>query len=127
MSLKKYLMLMGISTLVCWLSFVSVIFNISPEGGFLALALFYLSLSLSLLGTFFIIGFTIRALMRKEMPLFRHLNISFRQAIFFTVLITGSFFLQASELLRWWNLIIFMIFLIILEFFFSIKRTTYGR
>ena len=127
MSLKKYVMLMGISTLVCWLSFVSVIFNISPEGGFLALALFYLSLSLSLLGTFFIIGFTIRALMRKEMPLFRHLNISFRQAIFFTVLITGSFFLQASELLRWWNLIIFMIFLIILEFFFSIKRTTYGR
>ena len=127
MSLRNYLLLTGISTLICWLSFVLVIFNLSPESGFMALTLFYLSLILSLLGTFFILGFGSRALIKRNIPLFRHLNISFRQAVFFTLLVAGSLFLQASELLRWWNLIIFIIFLIILEFFFSIKRTTYGR
>ncbi|MDZ7798553.1 MAG: hypothetical protein U5L76_02950 [Patescibacteria group bacterium] len=127
MSLKKYLLFMGISTVICWLSFLSVIFNISPESGFLAFLLFYISLFLSLLGTFFIIGFLIRALINKKVPLFRHLNISFRQSILFTVLIIGSLALQASNLLRWWNLLFFLLFLIILEFFFSIKRIPYGR
>jgi len=118
---------MGISTVICWLSFLSVIFNISPESGFLAFLLFYISLFLSLLGTFFIIGFLIRALINRKVPLFRHLNISFRQSILFTILIIGSLALQASNLLRWWNLLFFLLFLIVLEFFFSIKRKPYGR
>jgi len=127
MTLKKYLIFMGISTLICWLSFISVVFNISPEEGVIALILFYLSLFFSLLGTFFLIGFFTRVLLNRKLPPFRHLNVSFRQAILFSILVIGSLILKASDLLRWWNLLFFILFLITLESFFSLKRMSYGR
>ncbi|MFA5070670.1 MAG: hypothetical protein WC528_05325 [Patescibacteria group bacterium] len=127
MSLKKYLILMLFGTIVAWLSLLAVIFTMSPESGSLALLLFYFTLFLSLLGTFFLLGFLFRYLFQRNTPFYRHLGISFRQGLFFTILVVGSLVLQAAQYLRWWNLILFFLFLVILEFFFSLKKKNYGR
>ena len=128
MPLKNYLILMIISTLICWLSFGFVLFYLDPvASGMLALLLFYISLGLGLAGTFFLLGFVVRAIFQKNVPLFRHIGVSIRQAIFFMVLLVGSLVLQSARLLTWWNLLLFILFLIILEFFFLLRNSNYGR
>ncbi|MFH1367393.1 MAG: hypothetical protein ABIH38_05460 [Patescibacteria group bacterium] len=127
MLLKKYLILMIIATFVAWISLGAVIFTMSPEAGLLSLMLFYGTLFLSLLGSFFLLGFLFRYIFQRNIPLFRHLGISFRQGLLFTILVVGSLVLQAASYLRWWNLILFFIFLVILEFFFSLQKKNYGR
>jgi len=93
----------------------------------LALLLFYISLGLGLAGAFFLLGFAVRAVFQKGVPLFRHIGVSIRQAIFFMVLLVGALVLQSARLLTWWNLLLFILFLIILEFFFLLRNSNYGR
>lgn len=127
MPLKKYLILMLFSTLTAWVSFVAVISTMSPGAGLLPLLLFYLTIFLALLGSFFLLGFLLRFLFNRDTPPYRHLAVSFRQGLLFAILVTGSLLLQAAQYLRWWNLILFLIFMVILEFFFSLKKKNYGR
>ena len=127
MPLKKYLILMLFSTLIAWFSFLAVLFTMSPDTGLLPLLLFYLTLFLALLGTFFLLGFGARYIFVRDTPFYRHLGISFRQGLLFTILVVGSLILQAAQYLRWWNLLLFFLFLVILEFFFSLKKKNYGR
>jgi hypothetical protein len=121
MPLKKYLILMIFATGVAWISLAAVIFSMSPDTGILPLLLFYGTLFLSLL------GFLFRFIFQRDTPLYRHLGLSFRQSLLFTILVTGSLLLQASQYLRWWNLILLLLFLVILEFFFSLQKKNYGR
>jgi hypothetical protein len=127
MPLKKYLILMIFATGVAWISLAAVIFSMSPDTGILPLLLFYGTLFLSLLGSFFLLGFLFRFIFQRDTPLYRHLGLSFRQSLLFTILVTGSLLLQASQYLRWWNLILLLLFLVILEFFFSLQKKNYGR
>jgi hypothetical protein len=121
MSLKNYLILMGFSTILCWASWLIVIFYVTPDSGNLGLFLFYASLFLALAGTFSIIGFFIRYWFTSEEKLFKHIGIAFRQAILFSVLLTGCLILQSAHLLTWWNALLFILFLSILETFFLIR------
>jgi hypothetical protein len=119
MTLKQYLILMSICTLFCWLALALVIYFIDPtEAGFLGFAFFYSSLFLALTGTMSILGFAMRIKFVKDELVFRHVVSAFRQAILFSILIVGSLFLQSKSLLTWWNIILFILALTVLEFFF---------
>ena len=118
MSLKKYLISISVSTLLAWLSWVTVLFYIEPGSGWLAHVLFHGSLFLSLVGTFALIGFYLRARLYKEVALFRHVGIAFRQAVLLSIFAIGSLVLMGAELFAWWSISIFALFLIILELFF---------
>jgi len=126
MTLKKYLNLMSISSLACWLFWVFVIFFVSPEEtGLIGFVLFYFSLFLAIVGTAAIIGFIIRARFLKKGPVFKNVESSFRQGVWISLLIVGLFLLQNLGVLRWWNGLFLFLFLMFLEFFFISSRKQY--
>lgn len=125
MTLKKYLNLMGILTLVCWLAWVAVLFFVNPEEtGLIGFVLFYFSLFLAVLGTASVLGFIIRARFNKG-PVFKQVELAFRQGIWLSLLVIGVLLLQGQGLLRWWNGLLLLLFLMFLEFFFLSSRKKY--
>ncbi|MFC1663336.1 hypothetical protein ACFL04_04220 [Patescibacteria group bacterium] len=129
MSLKKYLISISVSTLLAWLSWVTVLFYIDPEAGWLAHVLFHGALFLAIMGTFSVIGFYVRAKIYHEIALFKHVGISFRQAAWLSLFSIGSLVLMGAELFAWWSVSIFALSLIILEIFFlsSTKEPKHGH
>lgn len=119
MSLKRYLLLMTISTIFCWLAWVTVLFYIDPEiTGTIGLFCFYFSLFFSMLGTFSLLGLAIRLVVKKQVTPFKQVGISLRQALLLSVLFTMSLILLAEELYAWWSIGILLVALITLEAFF---------
>lgn len=119
MPLRRYLIIMGFSTLISWGAFVLVIMNIDPfTSGFVGLFSFYTVLFLALMGTFALFGFFVRLMFIKRSVLFRHIGVSLRQSVLFSSLIIVSLMLQANELFAWWNAILLVVGLGLLEFIF---------
>ena len=123
MSIKRYLILMGIASLICWLSLVTVVYCIDPTAttnvGYFC---FYASLFFSLLGTFSLIVLIIRlAIKRHEIP-FRNIGISLRQGLWFSIFITMSLAILGQKLFSWWSIGLLLLCLIILETFFLSRR-----
>jgi len=108
---------MTISTALCWLCFIAIIFRINPETtNFIGLALFYISLSLSLIGTAAIIGFVIRFIFLKHELAFQSVREAFRQSFLFSALIIISLILLSKNLFDWVNLLLLVVTLSVLEF-----------
>lgn len=118
MSLKKYLLTMLLATILGASVWVYVIFTVDPiEGGLAGLLFFYLSLLGTLIGAFSIIGFYLRRLFFRNELEFRQATIAFRQSVLFSILVILSLILQSHGLLRWWNAILLILALTLLEFF----------
>jgi hypothetical protein len=118
MTLKQYFFWMVLATALCWLGWGSVIWMVDPaEAGLLGLFVFYAALCLSLIGTFSVAGLAFRALTRHHEPVSRHAATSFRQSVLLTGLMAGSLALQSRSLLTWWNLLLFIATMTVLEFF----------
>ncbi len=125
MTLKKYLNLMAILTVVCWIAWVLVLILINPQqSDLIGFVLFYFSLFLALLGTASIVGFLARVWLKKK-PIFKQVEIAFRQAIWLGLLISVIFILKGLNLLRWWNALFLVLFLIFLELFFLLSNRRY--
>jgi hypothetical protein len=117
MSVRGYTFLLAITTALSWIAWGAVITTVNPrEGGAIGLTLFYISVSLALVGTFSLAGFLIRALFIKKEDVFNRVSIAFRQAVFFTLLVNGFLFLQSMRLLTWYNTAFLIIALAIAEF-----------
>lgn len=114
---------MFIATIICWLAFALVVFTIDPTQATISgFALFYSGLLLSLTGLLALIGLIFRGHLTGESPA-KKVTTSFRQAIWFSCLIAFFLFLQSQRLLHWWNLVLFVLFLVLLEFFFISHRS----
>ena len=113
---------MLLATVFCWGAWALVLFFVNPqEAGILGFLMFYISLFLGLLGIFSIFGFIIRYLTKKEKFIYKQVQIAFRQGFMFALLLTGALFLQGERLLVWWNLLLFIAVLSVVEYFFIIK------
>jgi len=118
MTLKKYLIIMSIMTFIAWMAFFYVILSINPEiTNWLGFLLFYLSLSLSLIGTGALVGFFIRFIILKQDIAFRLVKEAFRQSFLFAFLIVISLVLLSQNLFTWLNILFLVISLSVLEFF----------
>jgi len=125
MTLKKYLNLMTILTIICWVAWVLVLVLINPQqSDLIGFVLFYFSLFLALLGTASIFGFLIRVWLKKK-PIFKQVEIAFRQGIWLGLLVLIIFILKGLDLLRWWNALFLVLFLIFLELFFLLSNRKY--
>lgn len=124
MTLRKYLLLMGMASLVCWLAFFMVVFYLNPfSGGIIAVFFFYASLFLAIVGSFAIIGFILRRKFLQGELIFRQVAVTFRQAFWFGLLVTISLGLKKMNMLTWYNSLLLILVLVVLEFFFlSTKR-----
>lgn len=123
MSFRAYIIMMIITTLASWSMWAMVIFSINPNTtDFLGLLFFYLSLFLSLIGTMSIVGSVIRKKMIKEGLLFRHVVVSLRQAVLFSVLIITALLLQSNSILTWWSILLLVGALSVIELFSISKK-----
>ncbi|MBU4319421.1 MAG: hypothetical protein KKF30_19340 [Proteobacteria bacterium] len=142
MTLKAYLIIMSITTLLCWLAFGFVLRSIDPYiTNWVGFLLFYGSLFLTMAGTSAIIGFLIRfaphpfgsiipkcfrkantelrqkgAGLKREL-VFNSVRNAFRQSFFFAFLIMAALILLSKDLFTWGNLILLISSLSVLEFF----------
>lgn len=124
MTLRQYLILITLGTAISFMTWLTVIFLVNPfESGILGFVFFYLSLAVTLVGLLSLVGFGVRMLLyRHEGIVLREVTIAFRQACAFTLVVIGSLFLQSRSLLSWWNVLLFVGGLTILEFFFLSSR-----
>ena len=119
MSLKSYLIIISISTALCWIGFLSVLLSINPETtGWRGFLFFYGSLFLALIGSFSLLGFASRFLIKRDLVLYKQINIASRQAIMLALLMVTVLVLQSQRYLFWWNIILLIIIFSLLELFF---------
>lgn len=113
------------ATFLCWVSWVFVIMNIDPyQTTSLGFVFFYVSLFLALLGTISLLTFlSYKLFASRDLPLFRYVQISFKQSLFATAFLVVFLYLQGRGYLNIWNaLILFTIFILIISFTLSIKH-----
>ena len=116
MSLTRYLILMTLATLLCWGAFLIVIYSVDPfETVTLGFVLFYLSIFFALVGILSLIGFLVRYIFNKNQFITQQVIVSFRQAILLAILVTASLYLQSNGLIAWWNLLILVVLLVVIE------------
>ncbi len=123
MSLRAYLITVTAGTAISWAAWAFVLFNIDPVlQPVLGPALFYCSLFLALSGTFSLVGFFLRLVfVRGELP-YHFIGVSFRQSLLFAALLVGALLLQSQRFFTWWNAILFVVAVTILEFFFVTRN-----
>lgn len=118
MSLKFYLWIISICTVLCWAAWLSVVFYINPlSTGFLGLLFFYLSLLFALIGTLSLVGFSVRIIFKTTDLWHRLLNTSSRQAIILSIMIILALIIQSFRFLFWWNLLFLVIMALLVEVF----------
>ena len=120
MSLRTFLILMALASVIFWLAWLTVLFKIDPFAtNFIGFLCFYLSLFFALMGSFSLLGFGFRySYNRKDLPAFRFVGVSLRQAIWFSGLIVASLILQGQKLFTWWAGLLIVFCLAIIEAFF---------
>src|SRR3990172_1312763 len=116
MNFWHYLILMFVGTILSWLSWLMVVFFIDPKEMAWAPLLFYFSFFLSWLGTITLTGLAIRVWLLKRDILLRQVRLSFRQGVWYAVLIVSALFLQRQQLLTWWNAVLLLAAVGLLEF-----------
>lgn len=117
MSLPRFLVLLGVSTLLSWVTWGLVLFYLDPSAGAFNVLLFAASLFLALSGTVALAGFVVR-LWRSgavEFVLYRALATSVRQGFLLGALTVTVLVLQGSRLLRWWNALALLLALTLIE------------
>ncbi|MEI6288751.1 MAG: hypothetical protein WCP18_04265 [bacterium] len=123
MNLKQLLIVIILATIIAWGVWVMFLYQIDPtQSGIFDFALFYSSLFISLVGTFFLASFAWRRIFNKFSLEFRIVGTSFRQAIFLSFLLVGLLFLEHLNLLTWWNIILFVMSVVIVEYLFISQR-----
>lgn len=119
MSLIRFLVVLALGTILAWTGWVTVLLTIDPvSGGFIARAMFYLSLFLSLLGTLTIIGFFTRYWWEKDPIPFRQIGFALRQACIISAAAIIALTLQAGRLLNIWSGVVLVLLAIAIETFF---------
>ncbi len=118
MTLRSYLMVMTIATLIFWLALGLIIINIDPTTeSWVGIGLFYIILMCAITGTGAIIGFIIRFFALKQGLIPQSVLIAFRQALLAAVLASSVLFLFSRDLFSWLNLLLLLLALSGLEFF----------
>ncbi len=119
MNYRLFLILIILGTIVAWVAWVTVLFNFDPtQISLIGFVMFYLSFFLAFSGTIFILGDSLKMRLLKKQLLYHRLRTSIRHAILLTILVMGWAVLKSYNLLQWWNLILYMLVLTVLEFFF---------
>ncbi|MBI5793637.1 hypothetical protein HZA87_00925 [Candidatus Uhrbacteria bacterium] len=107
MSFRRYLILMTLSTLGAWGAWVVVINAIDPtQSGWLGFFLFYVTLSIALLGTLALLGIAVRIWKKRASLPVRITLKAFRQGLLLTTLFVVSLILFSHGWFRWWTMLL---------------------
>lgn len=105
MTVRIYLILMSIGTLLAWLAMIILSWNFSPrEAGLIGRFFFYATVFVAAVGTISIIGFLFRRrVLPQETIVFRHVARTFKVSLALASLLIILLMLAAERLLSWWN------------------------
>lgn len=117
MTLRQYLILMAMGTIMCWIAWFFILLNIAPEqAGIVGFLFFYVSLFLGVVGLFSVTGLLLKKQSsQKDDIIFRQVKRTFKQGILFGSFIILSLLLLQFDLLFWWNAILLALLYIVLE------------
>ena len=124
MTLRQFLFIMFVATVLCWMSFGMVVVNIDPfQGSTVGFLFFYASLFAALVGTISLKSFFFyRVFSKQDLPMFRLVKKSFRNGVFFALVLIGLLFLQMQQYLTIWNFTLCLIVVaLIISFAVSAK------
>lgn len=118
MTFRAYLVLMGLSTAMAWVGWLIVLLNVDPfRTNFMGIVLFYVTLSVGLVGLLTLGGLLYRVgIMRRNELISREVKVSFRHAILLTVLSVIALILSRQGVLHWWVLVVLIVTAGILEY-----------
>jgi len=130
MSYKKYIFILGIASVIGWISFLMVIFKmdictapgeitICHSVSALALILFFAGAFFALSATFTLLGFAMRLWFHSYEIYTDHLNISLRQGIMLTFCALGAMALLLLNALTWWSGMLLISIILLLELYFT--------
>lgn len=128
MSLVRFLIALGVGSVLSWTAWILVLTTLDPfSGGVIVLTLFYGSGALALLGTLTLGGFFLRYWLEKEKIPFQQIAVALRQATTVTAATMIGLILQASRLLTGWTLAILIVVTILVELFFLAGQNRHQR
>lgn len=124
MSPLFYNIIIIIGTIIFWAAWSATLIGINPEqSGTRAVLVFFVNLFFALTGTIYLISYVIRLKIFGRSALYRNIQVSTRQAVLFSILISSTLWLQSQRLLTWYNVILLILGLTVLEFFFISRQS----
>lgn len=119
MTVLRYFISMLVATVLCWVAFFLVVYNIDPfTSGWIGVLCFYASLFFALIGTLALVGFGLRIAFWRETLPYKHVGVSLRQGLLFAILVGCALLLAANGLFTWWSIILLVAGFGVLELFF---------
>ena len=118
---------MILATLMCWVAWGFVIVNVDPfTASKLSFLFFYASFFLGLLGTVSVLAFFVyRLIDRGSLPLFRYVQLSFRQALVISLFATIMLYMQGKAWLSLWTgLLLLGLFVFFISLTLSLRRVS---
>lgn len=119
MTLKSYLNAMAVATSVAFMGWGLVLLYIDPSStGYMGIILFYVTLFLGLMGFFTLISFSLKRWISNNEVIFSYIASSFRQGFWLAVIILGLLLMQGARILNWWDALLFIASISLLELYF---------
>jgi len=122
MTVKTYLLGVGASTILCWIAFFLVLYNIDPfKATNMGLASFLISLFFAIFGTAILIFAYLHIKYGPRGAIYSGITASFRYALLFSIIIVGLLGLQMLRVLTWWVGILFASSILLIEAYFRVR------
>jgi hypothetical protein len=110
---------MAVATSVAFMGWGLVLLYIDPSSsGYMGITLFYLTLFLGLMGFFTLISFSLKRWISNNEVIFSYIASSFRQGFWLAVIIVGLLLMQGARILNWWDALLFIASISLLELYF---------
>lgn len=124
MGIKTFYFLIAVGTVIAAVAAGRLMTSLDPSNaGGLAFIFFYVSSFLVLGGMYLLISEFLKRRFTGHKAADQRLARSVRHSLFFASLIIGWLLLKSFGLVRWWNVLLLIVVLTLLEFFFiSFKR-----
>lgn len=122
MTHHRYISFIAIAGLISLAGWALVLTKLNPfEVSGISLALFFVTLFMSLTSLFTVLGYYFRVWLFKDEIFYKHINVSLRQGVFLGLVSIFALVLQMLRFLNWISGIVLILFAVFLEFYFSVK------
>lgn len=110
-----------VSTLIFGGILLGMTLFLSPEKGGVVIALYYISFFIFIAGFSTIINFFIRRWWMHNEVVFGNIKSSMRQGTLFSIFLTSLLLLSSMKLLTWWDALIVVFSLFLVELYFKTR------
>ncbi|MFA6522130.1 MAG: hypothetical protein WCT24_00875 [Patescibacteria group bacterium] len=127
MNIKGYLAIFGTGTVLAWIAWGVVLWNIDPfTAGLPMILVFYLTLFAGLMGTIATIATLVRVQFDSENELEEIVSTSLRQAVMLSAMMVGCLFLASKSWFHWWSVLLLIAGVSLIEYFFVSYRNRHS-